>query len=180
MSTALDLLDQLRQAADLPAEAASGVRITGSDPMVRTSIKAAETGAAAIAASGMAAAWLWFLKRDQRQQVRVDAAAAAAAMQSYKFMKVDGRPPGAVMDPLTKAYQLKDGRWIYLHCNFPNLAAKNCAAIGAEPTPESIAMHIAQWDGLALEEAIFAAGGVGALVRSEEEWRATPQGRAAL
>ncbi|HSH92379.1 MAG TPA: CoA transferase, partial [Ramlibacter sp.] len=46
--------------------------------------------------------------------------------------------------------------------------------------PESIAMHIAQWDGLALEEAIFAAGGVGALVRSEEEWRATPQGRAAL
>lgn len=180
MSTAHDLLEQLRQIAALPADAASNVHITGGDPVVRTGIKAAETGAAAIAASGMAAAWLWFLKRDQWQQVRVDAAAATAAMQSYKFMKVDGRPPGPVMDVLTKAYQVKDGRWVYLHCNFPNLAAKNCLALGAQPSPDSIAQHAAQWDGPALEEALVAAGGVGAFVRSEEEWRASPQGAAAL
>lgn len=179
MSGAQDLLKQLRHVAGLPAEAASNVHITGADPVVRTGIKAAETGAAAIAASGMAAAWLWFLKRDQRQHVSVDVAAATAAMQSYKFMKVDGRPPGAVMDVLTNAYQLKDGRWIYLHCNFPNLAERNCLALGAQPTPESMAQRAAQFDGLALEEALFAAGGVGALVRSEEEWRASPQGIAA-
>lgn len=179
MPSAKDLLEQLRQAAALPAEAAESVRITGEDPVVGTSIKAAETGAAAIAAAGMAAAWLWFLKRGQKQQVSVDATAATAAMQSYKFMKVDGRPPGAVMDVLTNTYRLKDGRWLYLHCNFPNLAEKNCLALGAQATPESMRERVAQWDGLALEEALFAAGGVGALVRSEEEWRASPQGIAA-
>src|SRR4051812_27656156 len=105
MSGAHQLLEQLRQLAALPEEAASDVKITGSDPVVRTRLKAAETGAAVIAASGMAAAWLWFLKRDQRQQVSVDAVAATAAMQSYKFMKVDGQPPGAVMDVLTNPYQ---------------------------------------------------------------------------
>lgn len=176
MPGAQELLEKLRQAAALPAKAVSDVHITGADPVVRTGLRVAETGAAAIAASGMAAAWLWYLKRDQRQQVRVDVAAATAAMQSYKFMKVDGRPPGAVMDVLTNAYRLKDGRWIYLHCNFPNLAEKNCLALGAQATPESIKQQVAQWDGLALEEAVFAAGGVGALVRSEEEWRALPQG----
>lgn len=179
MTGAQDLIEQLRLAAALPPEASERVNITGADPVVRTGIKAAETGAAAIAASGMAAAWLWYLRRGQRQQVHVDAAAATAAMQSYKFMKVDGRPPGAVMDVLTNAYQLKDGRWIYLHCNFPNLAEKNCLALGAQATPESMKERAAQWDGPALEEALFAFGGVGAFVRSEAEWRASPQGIAA-
>jgi hypothetical protein len=128
----------------------------------------------------MAAAWLWFLRRDQRQQVSVDAAAAAAAMQSYKFMKVNGLPPGPVMDVLTSSYQLQDGRWIYLHCNFPNLAQKNCLAVGAQPTPESMRQRVAQWDGPLLEEAVFEAGGCGALVRSEDEWRMLPQGIAAV
>jgi crotonobetainyl-CoA:carnitine CoA-transferase CaiB-like acyl-CoA transferase len=180
MSGARELLEQLRQAAALPVEASENVHITGADPVVRTRIKAAETGAAAIAASGMAAAWLWRQKRDQRQHVSVEAAAATAAMQSYKFMKVNGQPPGAVMDVLTNSYQLKDGRWIYLHCNFPNLAEKNCLALGAQATPESIRERVAQWDGLALEEALFEAGGVGAMARSEEEWAASPQGIAAL
>lgn len=179
MSTSRDLLEQLRQQAGLPAEAASDVHIDGGDPVLSTPIKTAETGAAAIAAAGMAVAWLWWQKSGSIQEVRVDGAAAVAAMQSYKFMKVDGRPPGAVMDVLTNAYQLRDGRWIYLHCNFPNLAEKNCLALGARMVPESIREHVAQWDGERLEEALFATGGCGALVRSEKEWQALPQGIAA-
>ncbi|MBU2287000.1 MAG: CoA transferase, partial [Gammaproteobacteria bacterium] len=173
------LLDQLRQQSGLPLEAAANVQIVGADPVLRTPFKAAETGAASIAAAGMAAAWLWRLKHGREQQVQVDAVAAAAAMQSYKFMKVDGRPPGRVMDPLTDSYQLADGRWIYLHCNFPNLAQKNCRAIGAQPTPQSVRERVAQWDGPALEEALFAEGGCGAFVRSPDEWHALPQGASA-
>src|SRR5690606_28656955 len=62
MSTSRDLLEQLRQQAGLPAEAASDVHIDGGDPVLSTPIKAAETGAAATAAAGMAAAWLWWQK----------------------------------------------------------------------------------------------------------------------
>lgn len=180
MRDAGDLLDDLRQLAGLPAEAMSDVHITGSDPVVRTSLKAAETGAAAIAASGMAAAWLWSLRHAERQTVRVDGTAATAAMQSYKFMKVAGRAPERVMDELTTAYRLKDGRWIYLHCNFPNLAEKNCSALGAQQTPGSLRDKVAQWDGPALEDRLFDAGGCGAFVRSEQEWRALPQAAAVV
>jgi len=174
-----DLLDQLRQLAGLPVEAMADVSITGEDPVVRTPLKAAGTGAAAVAASGMAAASLWSLRHKRKQAVRVDATAATAAMQSYKFMKVDGRVPEAVMDQLTTCYQLKDGRWFYLHCNFPNLAESNCSALGAQPDPDSIRQKVAQWDGPALEERLFEAGGCGAFVRSENEWRSLPQGQAA-
>lgn len=179
MADSQDLLEQLRRAGGLPPQAAAQVGIMGRDPVVRTHLKAAETGAAAIAASGMAAAWLWSQAGHGEQQVSVDAHAAVAAMQSYKFMKIDGQPPGAVMDELTNSYQLKDGRWIYLHCNFPNLAAANCKALGAQLDSASIREQVAKWDGPALEDAIFANGGVGAFVRSPAEWAASPQGRAA-
>jgi crotonobetainyl-CoA:carnitine CoA-transferase CaiB-like acyl-CoA transferase len=178
-TSARDLLDPLRRAAGLPAEAAAQVRITGGDPVLRTVYRVAETGAASIAAAGMAAAWLWRQATGERQAVEVDATAAAAAMQSYKFMKIGGEPPGAVMDRMTGYYRVKDGRWVYLHCNFPNLALKNRAVLGAEATPESLALRAAAWDGAALEEAIALAGGCGALVRTEAEWRVHPQGLAA-
>jgi crotonobetainyl-CoA:carnitine CoA-transferase CaiB-like acyl-CoA transferase len=51
--------------------------------------------------------------------------------------------------------------------------------LGAQPNGDSLRQKIAQWDGQALEDAIAAAGGCGALVRTEEEWRAHPQGQAA-
>jgi crotonobetainyl-CoA:carnitine CoA-transferase CaiB-like acyl-CoA transferase len=179
MNETMDLIEGLRRAAGLPAEASAQVRITGGDPVLRTAYKVAETGAASIAAAGMAAAWLWQQATGERQEVGVDATAAAAAMQSYKFMKLDGQPPGPVMDRMTGYYRVKDGRWVYLHCNFPNLALKNCEVLGAQPTPESLALCAADWNGAALEEAIALAGGCGALVRSEEEWRTHPQGLAA-
>lgn len=179
MADAQDLLEPLRQAAGLPPQAVAGVRIAGADPIVCTAYKIAETGAAAIAAAGMAAAWLHRREDAAPAAVTVDAAAAAAAMQSYKFLEIGGRKPGPVMDPLTGFYPTRDGRWVYLHCNFPNLAAANCRALDAQPTPESLTRRAAGRDGAELEDAIVAAGGCGALVRTEQEWLALPQGRAA-
>lgn len=176
MATPQDLLRQLTRLGGLAQAAAAGARIIGGDPIVRTELRAAETGAAAIAASGMAAAWLWRLSTGEAQDVEVDAVAATAAMQSYKFLKLNGEPPGAAMDRLTNAYRLKDGGWIYLHCNFSNLAAKNCQALGADPTPESMRAQALKWEGQALEDAVLAAGGCGSLVRSEAQWRTHPQG----
>ena len=179
MARTRELLEGLRQAAGLPAEAAERVFIEGGDPVLRTPLRVGETGAAAIAASGMASAWLWFLAHGERQRVDVNAAAAAAAMQSYKFLRIAGQPPGAVMDRLTGSYRVAGGRYVYLHCNFPNLARRNCEALGAEATPESLAARAAQWRGPELEEALFANGGCGAFVRDALEWHDLPQGRAA-
>jgi crotonobetainyl-CoA:carnitine CoA-transferase CaiB-like acyl-CoA transferase len=179
MTNALNLLEQLRQLGGLPVQALRRMSIKGGDPVVRTPLRAAETGAASIAACGMAASWLWSQSHGSLQDVSVDALAATAAMQSYKFLKINGQPPGSPMDKLTNSYQLKDGRWFYLHCNFPSLAEKNCRALGAERDAASMAAAALKWDGPKLEQAIFEAGGVGAFVRSEAEWHASPQGIAA-
>lgn len=174
-----DLLQALRRACGLPEQAADGVRIDGRDPVIGTPYKVAQTGAAAIAATGMAAAWLLRLRGRRVPCVTVDAVAAAAAMQSYKFLRIDGRAPGPVMDRLTGFYAAGDGRWVYLHCNFPNLAAANCRALGAAHNPGSLVASVAGRAGADVEEAIMAGGGGGALVRTEDEWRASPQGIAA-
>lgn len=177
--SAHELLAQLHRLGGLPQGALDAVRVAGADPVVRTVYKVAEAGAASIAAVGMAAAWLWQQRGGAPQQVDVEVTAAAAAMQSFKFMTLDGQPPGAVMDGMTDFYRTRDGRWVYLHCNFPNLAAKNCGVLGAEANGAALRERVAQWDGRALEDAIAQAGGCGALVRTEEEWRAHPQGLAA-
>ena len=43
-------------------------------------------------------------------------------------------------------------------------------------TREALAEAVAQWDGLAIEQAIADGGCVGGLVRSREEWNAHPHG----
>lgn len=179
MTDAFAHLDALRLHAGLPPEAAARVRIEGGDPLLGTEFKVAQAGAVAIAAAGMAAAWLHRQAGGAAQDVVVDAAAAAAAMQSYKFLQIQGRSPGPVMEPLTGFYRTGDGRWIYLHCNFPNLADRNCRVLGALPTVESVRSRALAWQGIDLEEAIAFGGGCAALVRTEREWAALPQGLAA-
>ena len=96
-----------------------------------------------------------------------------------RYLKINGQPPPYPRDPFTGFYRLKDGRWMYLHCNFPNLRDQNLRVLGAEHHKASVAREVEKWDGLALEDAIFDGGGCCALVRSEEEWNAMPQSAAA-
>jgi crotonobetainyl-CoA:carnitine CoA-transferase CaiB-like acyl-CoA transferase len=172
-------LAELIELAGLPAHLVEDVQISGTDPVFPTPYKVAGPGAASIAASGLAAAHLWSIKTGTRQQVQVDAYHACAAMRSNQYLKIDGQQPPRPRDEVTGFYRLRDGGWIYLHCNFPNLRDANLRALGATPQRDAAAAAVARWDGLAAEEAIFAAGGCGALVRSEEQWLALPAAAAA-
>ena len=173
--TATASLKELAQIAGLPASAADAVEITGSDPVFATRYKIVAPGAAVIAATGLAAAELWKLKTGRQQKVRVDGRMAAAAMRGARYLKINGQNPAEDPEKITGFYQLKEGRWIYLHCNFFNLRDINLKVAGAPPVKAEVAQAVAQWDGLALENAIVEAGGCACLVRSEEEWLALPQ-----
>ena len=173
--TATASLKELAQIAGLPASAADAVEITGSDPVFATRYKIVAPGAAVIAATGLAAAELWKLKTGRQQKVRVDGRMAAAAMRGARYLKINGQNPAEDAEKITGFYQLKEGRWIYLHCNFFNLRDINLKVAGAPPVKAEVAQAVAQWDGLALENAIVEAGGCACLVRSEEEWLALPQ-----
>ena len=174
--TAQASLAQLVQIAGLPAAAAEVVEITEAvDPVFPTRYKIAAPGAACIAATGLAAADLWALKTGRQQRVRVNGRAAAAAMRGSRYLKFDGESPPEDAEKLTGFYQLKDGRWMYLHCNFFNLRDINLKVAGAPAQKAAVEKAVAKWDGLELEEAIVKAGGCACFVRSEEEWLKLPQ-----
>ena len=173
--TAQASLTELVKLAGLPAAAADAVEISGADPVFPTRYKILAPGAACIAATGVAAADLWSLKTGRRQRVRVEGRAAAAAMRSSRYLKINGARPPEDAEKLTGFYQLKDGRWMYLHCNFFNLRDRNLEVLGAPLNKAAVEQAVAKWDGFELEDAIVKAGGCACLVRSEEEWLALPQ-----
>lgn len=168
-------LAKLVQLAALPASAADSVEIIGSDPVFPTRYKLVAPGAAAMAATGLASADLWALKTGRRQRVRVNARASAAALRSSRYLKINGERPTEDPEKITGFYPLRDGRWMYLHCNFFNLRDRNLAVLGAPAKREAVGKAVATWDGLELEKTIFEAGGACSFVRSEVEWRALPQ-----
>ena len=174
-STPLASLAKLVQLAGLDASLASDVTIDGSDPVWSTRYKVVNPGSAVMAAAGVAAADLWQLKTGRRQKLRLDSHAVAAALRSPRYLRIDGKKPEPDPDNITGFYQLRDGRWMYLHCNFWNLRDANVAVLGTPARRADVEKAVAKWDGIELETTLFARGGCGSFVRSEEEWRALPQ-----
>ena len=164
------LLNHLLQLADLPVSLADNAEITGSDLLLQTPYKFVAPGAATIAATGLAAAELWKLKTGRSQKVSLTMHAAAAAMRSPRYIKIDGKKVEEDSAKITDFYQLKDGRWIYLHCAFPNVRDGNLKALGVANDKDAVTKAVARCDGLALEEAMFANGGCGGFIRTEAEW----------
>jgi hypothetical protein len=119
--TARSSLAELVKLVGLPEAAADSVEITGGDPVFPTRYRPVVPGAVAMAAAGLAAAELWQLKTGRKQRVRIDARAAAAALRSTRYLKINGKRPEEDAEKITGFYELRDGRWMYLHCNFWNL-----------------------------------------------------------
>lgn len=152
--------------------------IAGADPVLRTPYRVGAAGAAALAAVGIAAAGLWRLRGGRTQNVAVDLRAAAASLKSSAYLRIDGKPPAAMWDPFSLFYPVKGGRWVRFHCNYPQHRAAALGVLGVGEDVEAAKRAAASWVGLALEEAIHAAGGCAALVRSAAEWASHPHAAA--
>ena len=77
-----DALRTILPVAGLSEERARTVEITGgSDPVLPTPFRIGETSAAAVAATGLAAADLWELRTGRRQDVGVDLRADSGPVQ---------------------------------------------------------------------------------------------------
>ena len=57
---------------------------------------------------------------------------ATASLRSSKYMTMDGKSIAAERHPLMGVYPAKNGRWSYLHCNFPNHRAVALSVLGVE------------------------------------------------
>ncbi len=154
------------------------VQFEGADPVFPTPYKVGTAGAAVLAAVGTAASRLWFLKTKRIQGVRVPVRAAAAAMRSARYLRIDGKPPNEIWDPLSGFYPVKDGRWVSIHCNFENHRAAAMGVLGNPADRAAAEAASANWDGIALEDAIHAAKGCAGLARTQDEWMKHPHSAA--
>src|SRR5262249_21921868 len=108
----------------------------------------------------------------------VDSGEATASVRRGHYLKVDGAPVSAEPNPVMGVYPAKNGRWSYLHCNFPNHRAAALKVLGVPEDKEAVRQAVAKWDALELEEAIIAAKGAGGMVRTMAEWARHPQAQA--
>jgi crotonobetainyl-CoA:carnitine CoA-transferase CaiB-like acyl-CoA transferase len=174
-----DALRTILPVASVQPDLARAVEITGgADPILPTSFRIGEVGAAALAAVGVAVSELWALRTGRRQQIGVDTRRATASLRSGHYLQLDGAAMPTDRNTIMGVYPARDGRWSYLHCNFPNHRAAALEVLGVPEDPEAVRRAVAGWDALALEEAIIAAKGAGGMVRSMEEWARHPQAAA--
>jgi crotonobetainyl-CoA:carnitine CoA-transferase CaiB-like acyl-CoA transferase len=169
-----DALREILEAAGFRPAATPEIR--GADPALRTRYRVGTAGAAALGALGLAAAHLWELRGGRAQNVAVDLRAAAASLRSARYLRINGQP-APVWDPLSGFYPVRDG-WISIHCNFANHRAAALGVLGTAEDRAAAEQASRGWDGLALEDAIHAAGGCAGFARSEADWVRHPHARA--
>src|SRR5258706_2449772 len=74
-------------------ERAREVEITGgTDPILPTPFRIAETSTATLAAVGLAVLDLWELRTGRRQQIAIDMRQATASLRSGRYLKMEGSP----------------------------------------------------------------------------------------
>ncbi|MPZ43817.1 MAG: CoA transferase [Betaproteobacteria bacterium] len=153
------------------------VEIAGSyDPILPTSFRITETGTAALAAVGLAVSDLWEMRTGRRQKIAIDTRQATASLRSGHYLVMEGQPVDFGRHTIMGVYPAKNGRWNYLHCNFPNHREAALKVLGVPEDREAVRKAVAQWDAQELEEAIIAAKGAGGMVRTMAEWAQHPQG----
>ena len=162
---------------DLPAGGLDRLTLTGREPVLPSSFKVGTAAQTAIAASALAANEVWHQRSGKRQAIACDMRHAAIEFRSERYMRIDGEDPPELWDKIAGIYQTGDGRWVRLHTNFSHHRDGVLAILGCDYTREAVADALSQWTGQAFEDAAAEKGLVAAMMRTEAEWRAHPQGQ---
>jgi crotonobetainyl-CoA:carnitine CoA-transferase CaiB-like acyl-CoA transferase len=148
----------------------------GADPVLPTPFRIGTASAATLAAAGLAATELWQVRTGRRQQMTIDLRQATAALRSSTYLQLADTEVSSARNTIMGFYPTRDGRWSYLHCNFPNHRAAALSVLGVAEDREAVARAVATWNAADLEEAIIAAKGAGGMARTQAEWARHPQG----
>jgi crotonobetainyl-CoA:carnitine CoA-transferase CaiB-like acyl-CoA transferase len=178
MQAPRDILADLWTSTGGDASALDRVTLSGEEPQLPSSFRIAAAAQTSIAAAAMAAANIWRLRSGEPQDIAVDMRHAVVECRSERYLRVDGKPPGPAWDVIAGVYKTGDGRFVRLHTNFPHHRDAVCTVLDCKPERDAVQAALMRWDGEKFETAAYAAGGVVAMMRSREEWSATPHARA--
>lgn len=102
----------------------------------------------------------------------LDGGHVAAAFTSERHYRREGGAGAVGFAPLSRFHRTADG-WVRLHANYPHHARALHEALGPDPAARLLELTAQQ-----AEDLVVASGGVGAAVRTAEEWAQHTQGSA--
>lgn len=178
MQSPREILTDLWALGGGEASALDAVTLTGSEPVLPSSFRVAAASQITIAAAGLAAAQVWQARSGQMQGVSVDMTHAAVECRSERYLRVDDKPAPALWDPIAGVYKTGGRRFVRLHTNFPHHRDNVCKVLNCKPERDEVQRALMQWKGEAFETAAYAGGCVVSMMRSHDEWLATPQAKA--
>src|SRR5688572_12056811 len=177
MQSPREILSDIWTAAGGEAAALDALTLTGDEPQLPSSFRVAAAAQVSVAATGLAAAGIWKMRRGEAQDVAVDMRHAVVECRSERYLRVDGKPPPPAWDAIAGVYKTRDG-FVRLHTNFPHHRDAVCKVLNCKPERDEVQAALMQWDGEAFETAAYASGCVVAFMRAHEQWSATPQAKA--
>jgi crotonobetainyl-CoA:carnitine CoA-transferase CaiB-like acyl-CoA transferase len=178
MQSPREILADLWISAGGEPSALDTVTLTGEEPQLPSSFRVAAAAQVSVAAAGLAAAQIWKLRSGQSQNVAVDMRHAVVECRSERYLRVDGKPPPPTWDAIAGVYKTGDRRFVRLHTNFPHHRGAVCKVLNCKAERDEVQAALMQWDAEAFETAAYAEGGVVAMMRSHEEWSASPHAQA--
>lgn len=158
------------------------VQIEGADPVLPSRIPIGEIAGVALAGLGSAAADLAAEAGGKPGAVKTSVVEGALTTIGFSAQRLNGEPLARTnqSNPFVHCYEAQDERWIYLHGGFPKLAAglADVLSVSREATFAHLQAAVTDWDAQDLEDRIAERGLCAAIVRSNDEWIAHPQGGA--
>jgi len=178
MQSPKQILSRLWALAGGEPAALDAVTLTGEEPQLPSSFRVAAAAQTSIAAAALAAAQLWKLRSGQGQDIAVDMRHAVVECRSERYLRLDDTPPPPAWDAIAGVYKTRGQRFVRLHTNFPHHRGAVCSVLKCKAERDEVQAALMAWDAEAFETAAYEAGGVVSMMRSYDEWSATPQARA--
>jgi hypothetical protein len=166
---------------DLPAP----LEVTGPGHTLPSRLPVTTLAATTVAAATLAAVDLATARGAAAPaSATVDTSAVATAFTSERLLRVEGHDFTGFA-PLSRFWTAADGR-VRTHGNYPHHRSALLAALDISEQPDSAALTARVGDAIAALPAeevatrVTGAGGLAVVVRTPDEWRASPQGAAVV
>jgi crotonobetainyl-CoA:carnitine CoA-transferase CaiB-like acyl-CoA transferase len=185
-------LDKVLDVLGLSREkAVDELTVTGSDPIVPSTIRMGAAIGISLLSSAVGAAQVWQDRTGRSQRLELDLGQALHQITPYlgggneingygsnmgSVFSGEGTPTPAVWD----YYRTSDGRWCIPIACYPRSRDELTALLDTGHTQEHFRAAISRWNSWELEEAAAARGIPLAVVRTRDEFLAHPQGKAVL
>ncbi|WP_454691230.1 CoA transferase [Achromobacter aloeverae] len=159
------------------AEFGGKISFYGQDPIIPSVLRYGAFSAIGLGAKAAQVASIWKMKTGQPQNIHVDVRKALRRFATFYEGHLEtvngfaGKMDSEVDSGVRASfYRCKDGRWIYLTCNYPRLRNKALQLLQCPPGEKYVAESVSRWDAFQLEQAAEDAGVPMHVVRSPHEF----------